>query len=473
MDNSPENELYILQELFHSIGKYLKSDKQDQIIKIVDPELLKKELDLGKKENREDPQIILDWIEKYFSHCAKTHHFGFCNRMWGGANFPSITGEIAAAVAQTSAGSYESAPVSVLMEEYMIGEMLKIAGFKDGEGQMTTGSSNANMIAMMSARNLVSEHMKSTGLFGGQELFAFVSENAHYSMDKAVNILGIGLDHLVKIPVTENGEMNINSLEEEIIKVIELGGNPFFVAATMGTTVRGVYDPLPKILKLRNKYRFWLHADGAWGGAALFSSKLKKQYMKGIGSADSLTLDFHKMPGTSLICNVLLFNNRPGIMDFVCNVGDKSYLHRKDDHGGDFNPGSHSLQCGRRVDSLKWFLDWKYYQKKGFAERIEKYHTLAGVGEKIVNESPELEMVVPLASFNLCFRYKTDRDINEFNRALRNELHKSGKILLSYGFIGEDLTLRLLLIHKEMDEKILHNIFRTIIETGNRLKENL
>lgn len=472
MSRENEIEKQILKNLFESIESFLSTDKSADITKALDPPELLEELNLSKEGEREDPETLKFWVDRYLQYAVKTHHYGFSNRMWAGANISSIVGEIASAVSQTSAGSYEAAPVSVLMEKYMIGEMLKLVGFTHGEGQMTTGSSNANMIAMMTARNLVCDHMKSTGLFGREKLFAFVSENAHYSLDKAVNILGIGLDQLVKIPVDQSGRMDLKVLAEKMDRVQEEGGRPFFVTATMGTTVRGAYDPLRELVPLREKYGFWLHADGAWGAAAIFSDSLKAKYLKGLEEADSFTMDFHKMPGTSLICNVLLFNKRPGVMDFVCNVGDKSYLHRKEGEGEDYNLGAYSLQCGRRVDSLKWFLDWKFYKKEGFAARIEEYHRLAELGEKFIRESHELEMVVPRESFNLCFRYRIDKNSNLFNKTLRERLHKSGSMLLAYAFIDGVLTFRLLLTHKGMDEKVLLTLLQKIIVTGKELESD-
>lgn len=448
---------------------FLTSDRGMPYSDRKEPEELSELLELDLERGIEDPETLKHWVETYFRYAVKTHHFGFNNRMWAGANISSIVGEIAAAVSQTDAGSYEAAPVSVLMEKYMIRQMLDLAGFSRGEGQMTTGSSNANMIAMMSARNLLSDHMKSSGLFGHQKLYAFVSSDAHYSLDKAVNILGIGLDQLVKIPVDDHGRMDPVMLQKEMDRVVSSGGKPFFVTATMGTTVRGAYDPLPELVKLREQYHFWLHADGAWGGAAIFSYRLKEKYLAGLEQADSFTMDFHKMPGTSLICNVLLFNNRPGIMDFVCNVGDKSYLHRKEREGEEYNPGAYSLQCGRRVDSLKWFLDWKFYKKEGFAGRIEKYHRLAELGEQIVRETEELEMVVPRESFNLCFRYNAEGDKNSFNELLRKELHKRGITLIAQAFIAGDVSLRLLMTHKDMEEEHLRGLFRKIVSTGRSL----
>ncbi|GAB6193157.1 hypothetical protein JCM39068_29060 [Desulfocastanea catecholica] len=91
----------------------------------------------------------------------------------------------------------------------MINEILDLVGFKNGEGRMTTGSSNANMLAMMSARNEILPEAKANGLCGETDIYAFVSADAHYSMEKAANILGLGTNRLIKIHVTETGEMDI------------------------------------------------------------------------------------------------------------------------------------------------------------------------------------------------------------------------------------------------------------------------
>lgn len=79
---------------------------------------------------------------------------------------------------------------------------------------MTTGSSNANMIAMMAARNSRQKSIKQQGVFGCRALFAFVNQESHYSLDKAANILGIGTDNLIKVPTDRFGAMDIRILGE-------------------------------------------------------------------------------------------------------------------------------------------------------------------------------------------------------------------------------------------------------------------
>jgi glutamate/tyrosine decarboxylase-like PLP-dependent enzyme len=43
------------------------------------------------------------------------------------------------------------------------------------------------------------------------------------------------------------------------------------VSCTAGTTVTGSFDPLQQIVDVCRKHGLWVHADGAWGGAVIFS----------------------------------------------------------------------------------------------------------------------------------------------------------------------------------------------------------
>ena len=460
-----DNEVF--EQLMTVVQNYYTSRRSGKFLEYKSPVELGQILELDKSAEPGDWQEIFQWIEKYFAYSIKSHHPSFVNRMWVGANLPSIVGEIVAAVSNTSACTYESAPVSTLMEKYMISQLLDLVGFVNGEGQMTTGSSNANMIAMMAARNISNPAVKKAGLFGQQELFAFVGANAHYSMDKAANILGIGIDHLIKVPHNVRGEMKMGELERAMNQVKANGGIPFFVAATAGTTVRGSYDSIEQLLKVREKYHFWLHVDGAWGGAAVMSKKLRKKYLKGLEHADSFTCDFHKMLGASLMCNVLLINNRIHTLGTVLAAGDGSYLFR-DEHDNEVDDfGTVSLQCGRRVDSLKWFLDWKFFGREGFGKRIEGYHELCEFAEEWIEQSEELEMVVPRTSFNVCFRFRvTEGESNSFNLALRTRLYQEGTSLVGIAYIEGDLFMRLLITNPAADRSDIESFFQSLIEKG-------
>ncbi|MBU2644002.1 PLP-dependent decarboxylase [bacterium] len=462
----------VFKRLFKIIEQYRLQTRPGKYIAFQEPEALKALLDLDRKEGLYDWDLIFSWVEQYLQYNVVTHHPRFLNRMWSGANLPSLVGEIIAAVSNTSAGTFESAPVSTLMETAMIQQMLELVGYPKGEGQMTTGSSNANLIAMLAARNQISDSIKHEGIFSEKELFAFVSQDAHYSLDKAANIVGIGSRHLVKIPVDERGRMDLQLLETNIQAVRQSAGVPFFVCATAGTTVRGAYDPIETLLDLRDRYGFWLHVDGAWGGAAIFNPELRSRFLTGIERVDSFTWDFHKMAGTALMCNILLFKDGD-ILRTTARVGDTSYIFGATRETDDLNPGSFSLQCGRRVDSLKWFLDWKYYGRQGLAERVAAYHQLCEYAEHLVLQSADLEMVVPRESFNVCFRFVVPDTVssNGFNRKLRDELHRREIGLIGSGYIGADFCLRLLIANPRIDEPEIAAFFQALISEGNRLLE--
>ncbi len=464
------NDQALFQRLLALVEQYHARRKDGKFLEYLEPQALARELQL-EQEAPGDWQQLFHWIEKYLQHSVKTGHPGFLNRMWSGANLPSIMGEIITAVTNTSACTYEAAPVSTLMEHYMLEQMLKLVGFEDGEGQMTTGSSSGNMIAMLAARNQAVDGIKEQGLSGMPPLVAFVSADAHYSLDKAANILGLGTDNLVKVPVDEHGRLRPDALTRLLAEQKAMGRQPFFVCATLGTTVRGAYDPLPPLLELRGEYGFWLHGDGAWGGAALLDDGLRQRYLRGVEQLDSFTWDFHKMPGSNLMCNLLLFNRHKGTLRCACSAGEHSYLFREEHEDAELDTGTASLQCGRRVDSLKWFLDWKYFGRQGLGQRIRHYLSLAEYAEDRIVQHPDLEMTVPRESFNVCFRYlpPAGMDANDFNLKLRHCLFEEGVSLVGVAYIGDRLTLRLLITHPDFTTADVDHFLQSVVDTGKRL----
>lgn len=455
------------QQFFDAISQIIVDNTEQNADKSLvnhRPDELSQLLNLDKSSPN-NWQETLNWARKYYQHSINTAHPNFANRMWSGANSPSQLGEIITALTNTSSCTFESAPTATLMENYMLRQMLDLVGFKNGEGQMSSGSSNANMIAMLIARNKTEENTKQKGLSSLPKLFAFVSQDAHYSLDKAANILGVGTDNLIKVATTNTGQMDILALEKSLQKAKKQGGVGFFVCATLGTTVRGAYDNILEIVKLKNTYNFWLHGDGAWGGGALMSDKLRQRFLGGIEQLDSFTMDFHKMLGTNLMCNFLLVKH-PQLLAKTCADGDNSYIFRDEQR----DLGHSSLQCGQRVDSLKWFLDWKFYEKNGFAKRVERFYELTKFAENLVKNSVDLELITARVAFNLCFRFKAKTpDLNDFNQRLRDKLRTQNIALLALAFVGKTLIFRLAISNINLDEAKISTLLEDLIANGREL----
>jgi glutamate decarboxylase len=148
-------------------------------------------------------------------------------------------------------------------------------------------------------------------------LVAFTSEHAHYSYAKACNLLGLGTKSLVKVkcdPVT--GDMDPQALKAALHAAVERGQHPFFVGTTAGSTVLGSFDPFSEIMDVVDEFnrgrkegtgRVWMHVDGAWGGACLFSNDpAQRLRMRGAERSDSFTWNPHKLLGAPLQCSCFL-----------------------------------------------------------------------------------------------------------------------------------------------------------------------
>ncbi|PHS27402.1 MAG: pyridoxal-dependent decarboxylase [Robiginitomaculum sp.] len=460
----------VFERLFQIMERYRATQNEGPVVDYYPPAALRAQLDLAQESVPEHYGALFGWVDKYLKYSVRTGHKQFWNRMWADANMPAMIGEMISTIAHTSACTFESAPVSTEMEKHLIDEFLSLAGFKDGEGQMTTGSSNGNLVAMMAARNLAIKSAKQAGLFGTSPLVAFVNAEAHYSMDKAVNVLGIGAENLIKIPVDHHGRMRLDALEEAITTAKKEGKKPFFIGTTAATTVRGAYDPVGEICALRDRLGLdlWVHVDGAWGGTVFLSKDLTEQYLPGLECADSFTFDFHKMHGIPMVCNLLLINNRAGILQATVNSGNDDYIFRGEDNERPADLGAISLQCGRHVDILKLFLSWKFYGREGFVARIERFLQKAAYAEGVVRDTPQLQMLVPRESFNINFIYQAPdgMDEDDLNRAIRQRLYECGIAMVGLGTIKDRVSIRLLIANDAVDNIDIDEFFQHVLDAG-------
>ena len=298
---------------------------------------------------------VLDDIDNYLRACVKTNRAEFMNPLWGGVSLAGLAGEIVANLSNTSMYTYELAPLATLIEQTIISRVGEIIGFPQSGGSLTTGGSNGNMLGILCARQAMIPTSTHSG-YDGRDMVIFVSEEAHYSVLMAANVLGIGHRNVVKVSCDAEGRMKPSSLEDEIIFAKKEGRKPFCVVATAGTTVRGSFDPIRELADIAHREGLWYHIDAAWGGSCLFSNELNS-LMSGCELADSVCWDAHKMLGMPLICSLFIVKDK-SILGRVCAHGESAhYLFHSDSEEVDL--GRYSLQCGRRNDALKLWLAWR------------------------------------------------------------------------------------------------------------------
>lgn len=466
-----ENQMLSIEsKMIQLIHDYLagNSNPETPVTRFLQPDILREKLDLHLPPDGCSIEELFKTIEDYLRHSVRTGHRQFFNQLWSGFTVPGFLGEVFSSLTNTSMYTYEVAPVATLMEKELIKKMGHHAGFSEPEGLFMTGGSNGNLMAMLIARNKILPQIKQDGFREPAKLTAFVSDEAHYSFEKAANVLGIGSSNVIKIKTDDHGRMIPDELEKEIKIILEKGKTPFFVAATAGTTVKGAFDPNKKTAHIARKFDMWFHVDGSFGGTVLLSPK-HRHLLDGLDLADSFTWNAHKLMGLQLICSVFLIKEKGNLLSTNSTKGTEYIFH--DEGYGDFDLGPMSLQCGRRVDILKLWLSWKYYGDKGYEERINRFFDLASYTEDKVRNHTDLELMAPRSSVNVCFRFipKENTNINSFNIRLREELARSGKSFVNYSYLGKNVALRPVIANHELTHKDIDTFFDNLISAAKKI----
>lgn len=470
--NTEESKLF--NETIGLIKEYL-NDIEDPNLKVTHdntPETLREQFDLTLNDKGVDEDTLLASIKKYMDLSVKTNAKQFHNQLFAGTNIPSILGEFVAAVMNGSNYTFEASPIGSMIEIELINKMGSKIGFKDQEGTFLTGGSNANLIALLCARTWKFPESKSQGNSVMGKAVLFVSEECHYSFDKAANVMGLGTSNVHYVKADEYGRMIPDDLEIKIKKSLENGENPFFVGATSSTTEHGSFDPINEIADIAKKYDLWLHIDGAWGGSILMSNT-HKHLLKGCERADSFTWDAHKMMNVPLICSAVIVS-KIGVLEKAASTGLGDYLFHEHPHQY-YDLGHYSIQCGKKIDVLKLWLAWKYYGDEGYESFIDKMFDNAQWVTNYIKDHNDLELLIPTFSLNVNFRILNSKveDLNKYNSKIRDVLTRSGKSLCNYCNIDGKFSFRLITNNPKKNTSDFEQFFVNLFEAKEEVDKTL
>lgn len=416
---------------------------------------LEKILDVSLGEQGSDQQALEDAIKAYLHYNPDASQVDFFKLLYSGRNKHALLGDWITSLSNATMHTYQVGPVATLMELELIRQWNKLVGFNDGENQgegvMVAGGSQANLIGMMLARHHACPDYKTKGA-GGRTLVAYVSDQAHYSGQKAANVLGIGTDNLIAVASDEAGRICPVALQKEIDNSLAQGHLPFYIGLTAGTTVTGAYDPVAPCSQIARAHNIWLHIDGAWGGPILFSEQ-HRHLLADSHLADSFTWDAHKLMNVPITAAVILVKHQ-GALKACCSGGGGEYLFHADENAA-YNLGERSIQCGRRADALKVWLSWKAIGNQGFAAKIDHLQSIKTDCVEMIEQSDALEMLAPAVYLNVLFRYRpehmTDEQaIRQLNIEICKTMMRNGGPYVDYAQYKGRYGIRLILANGEV-----------------------
>src|SRR6266540_2703347 len=162
-------------------------------------------------------------------------------------------------------------------------------------GLLVSGGSMANLVGLAVARNArAGFDVRRTGVrAAGGPLTIYGSVEVHNSIQKAVELLGLGSDALRLVPVTDQFEIEVNALERMISADRADGCRPICVVGNAGTVSTGAFDDLAALAQLCEREGLWFHVDGAFGALAGLVPEYRSR-LAPMARADSLAFDLHK-----------------------------------------------------------------------------------------------------------------------------------------------------------------------------------
>jgi glutamate/tyrosine decarboxylase-like PLP-dependent enzyme len=249
----------------------------------------KPDFEADKNELLHAVDVLLDRLETSIPF----YHPRYAAQMLKDPALPAVLGYFLTMLTNPNNHAYEGGPPTTELELEVIEDLKDLIGYQTGWGHLTSGGSLANLEALWAVRDSCKP---------GRVLFPVSS---HLSWKRICNILDIR--QVTELPVDRNFRLDIDALERALKK-----NDVMMVMANFGTTGCGAIDPIADIVKLKEKYGFYLHVDAAYGGyfrSLLYDrngeqrpeeqieadlSPYRLEQMRALADADSVTIDPHK-----------------------------------------------------------------------------------------------------------------------------------------------------------------------------------
>lgn len=376
----------------------------------------------------------------------------------GPSNYISVMSDTLATGFNIFAGGWVGSAGAAGLEISTLNWMLKLFNFpvKKGGGIFTSGGSMANLTALATARKVKCGEDFSKAII-------YLSDQAHSSNIKAINILGFKKEQVRIIPTNLEFKFSINKLKNAIAKDKIEGLKPFCLIASSGTTNTGTIDPLEELAVIAKKENIWFHIDGAFGGAVILSKKGKK-ILKGIDKADSLTIDPHKWLFQPYEIGCLL------VRDHTCLSGTftekPEYLRDIEGNESEINFYDHGIELTRHFRALKFYMSIKTFGLKAFRDAIDYNIKLAEQVEAVLRKSDKWEIVSPANLAIINFRYNPVKEnlledkIDLVNQKIAAKMMASGEAQLVTTILLGQVVLRMCLINPKTT---LEDVMSTIV----------
>src|SRR5436190_12253461 len=374
-----------------------------------------------------------------------------------------------------NAGAWRNGPTSAMIESQAIRWLCELLGYdSEAFGVLASGGSEANLIALKCARDRAQQDMMRKGNRKGSDLTVYTSEQCHFSVEKSLDILGLGRESLRKIETDSRFHIRLDALLAAIKEDVDAGRRPICVVGVGGTTSTGVIDPLPELAEIAKKNDCWFHVDAAYGGALAFSDQHKAK-LRGIELADSITFDPHKWMFVPFACGATLVRDGGQVLR---NSFDMSPEYLSEDRG--FSDAEYDFfrygQMGtRRFNSLKLWMCFKFMGKSGYSATVERHIELTQYLAARLDALADFERVGEIETAVCCFRYLPESvramsgaDQDRVQQNLQQRVERGGKAFFPTTILHGRRTLRINVNSYLTEQRHIEDLIELVTLEGPR-----
>ena len=275
----------------------------------------------------------------------------------------SILFDLVVGASSIYGGSWLEGAGAVHAENEALAWIASLAGMPSTSGGVfVSGGSAGNLSALVAARARWREGDAARAMQRG---VIVASTGVHSSIAAAARVMDADIVH---VPADRRGRLTGAALDAAIATLeADTLGRVFALVATAGTTNAGVVDDLAGAARVATAQGWWLHADGAYGGAALAAPSARPRFA-GIEAADSFVVDPHKWLFAPFDSCALVY--RDPAQARRTHTQHAEYLDVLTD-ASEWNPSDFAYHLTRRARGLAFWFSLATYGTRRYAEAIE------------------------------------------------------------------------------------------------------
>ena len=410
------------------------------------PDSLRQELQSSLPHAPESAAATYEAVQRLIvPYVTGNVHPRFMGWVHGGGNAVGMLAELIASGLNANLGGRDHAPIEV--ERQVIRWAAEMVGMPaETSGLMVTGSSMANMIAVLVARRAAAgPDIRIEGI-GGRKLTAYAARTAHGCIARAMDMAGLGTDALRLIACDRDHRIDLAQLAAAVQRDRDAGAEPFLVIGTAGTVDVGAVDDLDGLAAFCRAEGLWFHVDAAFGALAMLSPRYRP-LLAGIEHADSLAFDFHKWAQVPYNAGCILV--RDGAKQADTFAQSVAYLRREERGlaGGHPWPCDLGPDLSRGFSALKVWMTLRAYGADQLGRVVEISCDVAQHLAARVRLEPALEILAPVALNIVCFRARTGVNPDRLNCEIVADLQEAGIAAPSTTTVNGQVAIRAAIVN--------------------------